>query len=118
MKKILIMDDSATSRALFKNCLRDQPEYEVIEAKHIEEALEKAKKNQPELIVLDYNMPDLTGTEVAQIMKKQGIKANFILLTANTQQSVIDEAKKVGFLEVLEKPISSEIICTCLARLQ
>ncbi|STX49960.1 sensory box histidine kinase/response regulator [Legionella busanensis] len=115
--KILIMDDSATARALFKACFRNKPNYEIIEAKQINEALEKAKMNQMDLIVLDYNMPDLTGSEVAQIMKKNGVKGQFVLLTANTQQSVIDEAKALGFLDVIEKPISPESIDSLLARL-
>lgn len=115
--KILIMDDSATARALFKICFSNKPNFEIIEARQIDEALEKVKAHNPDLIVLDYNMPDFNGTEVAKLMKEGGAKGQFVLLTANTQQYIIEEAKALGFLEVIEKPVSLERIDSLLERL-
>lgn len=118
MKKILVMDDSATARALFKVHFIDRPDYEIYEATRVDEALALANQNKLELIVLDYNMPENTGSEVAKLMQENGIKAHFVLLTANTQQSVIDEAKSLGILEVLEKPVSAEAINSLLEKLK
>lgn len=117
-QKILIIDDSATARALFKACLFDDPEYEVIQASRWEEAIEKAKTHHPFLIVLDYNMPEKTGSEIAKLMQDEGIKAHYVLASANTQQSVINEVQALGFTDVIEKPVSAESIRGLLEKLR
>ena len=118
MKKIiLIVDDSATARALFKMCFIGHSEYELIETSHWEGALEKAKLRKPFMIFLDYNMPDKSGSELARLMQQAGINAYYVLITANTQQSILDEVKALGFLDIVEKPISAEQIQSLLDKL-
>lgn len=117
-QKILIVDDSATARALFKACLFDNPEYELIQASQWQDAVEKAELQQPFLIVVDYNMPEKTGSEIAKIMQDRGIQAHYVLISANTQKSVIDEVQALGFFDVIEKPVSAEGIHSLLEKLQ
>jgi CheY-like chemotaxis protein len=116
-KKILVVDDSATARGLFKACFFNNPDYEIIQASQWQDALDKALLHNPFLIVLDYNMPDKTGSELAQIMQENQIEANYVLLTANTQESVLDEVSNLGFLQVIEKPISPESIESLLNKI-
>ena len=115
MKNILIVDDSATSRMLFKVHLPKDHGYVIHEGKDLSSALQLAEANAPELVVLDYNMPDHNGIEVAQALMDAGHTAKFVLLTANTQQSVVEDAKALNFLMVVEKPITSEKISMLLA---
>lgn len=117
-QKILIVDDSATARALLKLCFAEYPEYEIIQASEWQDAIEKAQLHTPFIIVLDYNMPEKSGSELAQLMKEKGIKAYFVLSTANTQQSVIDEVTKLDFVGVLEKPVSVENIHSLIGKLK
>jgi CheY-like chemotaxis protein len=114
MKNILIVDDSATSRMLFKVHLPKDHGYIIHEAKDLPGALQLAEAHTPELVVLDYNMPDHNGIEVAQALMDAGIATKFILLTANTQQSVVDDAMALNFLLVVEKPITREKIAMLL----
>lgn len=116
-KKILIVDDSATARALFKACMHGKNEYEVLEAGNANDALNKAKSENPFLIVLDYNMPEKNGAELAEIMKQNQIKSYFVLMSANTQSAIVEEVKNLGFIDVIEKPVSSESIQTLLEKL-
>ncbi|KTD46526.1 Response regulator gacA [Legionella quinlivanii] len=116
-QKILIVDDSATARALFRACLFGDPDYEVIQASQWEDAVEKAESEQPFLIVLDYNMPEKSGSEIAKIMMDRGIDTHYVLLSANTQQAIINEVKALGFFDVLEKPVSTEEVHALLERL-
>lgn len=115
--KILIVDDSMTSRMLFKAYLSKSGQHELFEAANFAVAQEMALKVQPELVVLDYTMPEYNGVETARAMQQQGLKAKFVLLTANTQKAIIDDALSAGFVQILEKPINAEKIATLLAKL-
>lgn len=63
VKKILIADDSEAIRISIKTAL-ERHEYRIIEAKDGKETLIKAEKEQPHLIILDYEMPVMNGFEV------------------------------------------------------
>ncbi|MDP2761185.1 MAG: response regulator [Sideroxyarcus sp.] len=109
-KTILVVDDSATSRLLFRAHLPENSPYVVHEADSLEGAMEKAVSIRPEVVVLDYNMPGQTGVEIAHAMLKAGINARFVLFTANTQKYILDEAMAAGFVAVIEKPVTREKI--------
>lgn len=114
--KILIVDDSMTSRMLFRAYMPKDGQHELIEAANLPDALDKAREASPELVVLDYNMPEHNGVEMAQTMLQAGFKAKFVLLTANTQKTVVDAAKAAGFVQVLEKPINAAKIAALLTQ--
>ena len=114
MKNILIVDDSATSRMLFKAHMPEGHPHAVHEANDLPSALKMADTITPDLVVLDYNMPGANGVEVAQRLLATGLKAKLVLLTANTQQSVIEDARALGFFKVVEKPITSEKLAALL----
>lgn len=116
--KILIVDDSATARKLFKICVQENNGYEVIEANNWQSAIDLARLHAPFLIILDYNMPEKSGGEIARLMQALDINARFVLLTANTQQSIIDEVTDLGFFDVIEKPVTPENIHDLLEKLK
>lgn len=105
-KTILVVDDSATSRLLFRAHLPENSPYVVHEADSLDSAMEEAVSVRPEVVVLDYNMPGQSGVEIARAMLKAGINARFVLFTANTQKFVLDEAAEAGFVAVIEKPVT------------
>lgn len=115
--KILITDDSATARALFKACLPDSNKYEILEADNPTDALAIATVEKPFLIILDYNMPEKTGAELAKMMKDKGVVAHYVLMSANTQQSVLDEVKALDFVDVIEKPVSADALQRVLEKI-
>lgn len=113
---ILIVDDSKTARALFKACVASLGDYEVLETGDWQEALQFAQDRKPMLCVLDYNMPEKVGTEIAQSIIDMGIDTTFVLMTANTQDSVVQEAKSLGFIDVIEKPLSASKLAELLEK--
>lgn len=117
MKKILMVDDSMTSRMLFRMHLPQDGNYQLHEASTIADALAKARAVQPDLIVIDYNMPDKNGVEVAEALRQDGSGDNCVLLTANTQQSVLSAARAAGIKEVYCKPINHDLIKAMLEKL-
>ena len=116
-QKILVVDDSSTARMLFRVCLMDNSRYEILEAPNWKTALDLAKSQHPFMIVLDYNMPEKTGDEVAKILQKAGVKGHYVLITANTQQSILNKVKELNFFDILEKPVSAESIQCLLEKL-
>ncbi len=117
-KKILVIDDSATARMLFKICLSGQDEYILLEASTEQEAMKHVKEENPVLVVFDYNMPDMVGTELAALMREQGVTVPFALMSANTQQHVIDEVEALGFIQVMEKPVTAEMVHMLLEKIR
>lgn len=116
-EKVLIVDDSATARALFKACFSENSNYVVLETGDWQEAVSIAKKEQPFLVVLDYNMPEKVGPEIAQEIQKAGVKTRFVLMSANTQESVVKEVEALGFIDIIEKPITAEAVQSMLEKL-
>jgi len=111
---ILVIDDSTTSRAIFRACMPAKYDAEVLEAANMEEAVEQSSQHQFDVCVFDYNLPDFTGIEIAKQLKDNGVDAKFILMTANMQQSVVDRAKELGFVGYIEKPITPEKVASTL----
>ena len=67
-RTILIVDDYAGARYLRSRILSDAG-YEILEAGHGEEALRVAAERHPDLVLLDINLPDISGTEVCRRLK-------------------------------------------------
>ncbi|MBI1387017.1 MAG: SpoIIE family protein phosphatase [bacterium] len=103
-KKLLIVDDELEIR----ENLRDFAEfkgYEVVEAGHGEEALEKIAGAKPDLIVSDLMMPKMGGLELLQEIVERGIETPVVIMTAfGTMESAI-EAMKRGASDFVAKPI-------------
>ena len=115
MKTILIVDDSATSRLLFKAFMPQEYDVKIIEADNMDDAISQAEQYPPDIVFMDYNMPEHNGVEIAQVLQNKGVNATYILLTANTQTEVINNAKQAGFVNVLDKPVNSEKITNVIA---
>lgn len=111
---LLVVDDSATSRLLFRIHMPAEGGHVVHEAGDAESALRIALEVRPDMVFLDYNMPDRDGVSIARDLRAAGLDACFILLTANVQQAVLDEARAANFAGVLEKPVSRGKIAAVL----
>lgn len=114
MKKILVVDDSATSRALFRAYVPKDGNYDLYEAGDYESAVKLAVKLKPDICVMDYNLPVKNGVEIAREIIEAGVETKFILMTANTQKSVLDSARELGFVALIEKPIDAEKVAHVL----
>ncbi len=66
---ILIVDDDATIRLLMRDFLTDE-QYSIEEAENGNDALERIKQQQPDLVLLDVNMPGIKGFEVCHKIRK------------------------------------------------
>ena len=103
-KKILVVDDDLTNVTLIQNRL-EQKGFEVILARDGDVGLEKAKKEKPDLIILDVEMPRMNGyTFIVELRKDESAKVIPILvLTAHEEVQPVFELK--GVKGYLLKPI-------------
>ena len=108
--KVLIPDDEPDILEILKYNLVMEG-YEVITAKDGDEALEKARRTQPDLVVLDVMMPKKTGVEVCQIMRTQPMFRNtlIIFLTAVNDESSQIRGLETGADDYISKPISPKV---------
>lgn len=114
-KKILIVDDSKVSRLFVMNFWQEfSADWQFYEAADGEQAIELAAKQQFDVIVLDFNMPDLNGLHVASRIKHQQPHCFMALLTANLQRYVQDEAEQAGLI-YYRKPVTHELIKAMLS---
>jgi DNA-binding NarL/FixJ family response regulator len=105
VKSILIADDSAHVRYIIREFLKDVPDVQICgEAVDGVDAIEKARKLKPNLILLDLSMPRMNGVEVASILKKSMPDVLIILFTMYSDNLGKALASTIGFDAVLAKP--------------
>ncbi len=103
-EKILIVDDERLVRwSLRQKC--EEWGYTVIEAESGEPGLKLAQRESPDLVLLDVRMPDLSGIEVLDQLKKNGDARAVIMITADPQLDDVKAALKLGAYDFVGKPI-------------
>ncbi len=103
-KLILIVDDEPMIRHLLQ-CLLQLDGFQVDEASDGVEALGKANAQRPDLILMDYMMPNMDGITAIQKLRKQPQTADvpIIMLTANAQPAILERSMRAGVNCFLDK---------------
>jgi len=117
-KRILIVDDEPQLVEMVKMRL-EANNYEVIVAHDGMEALEKARKGEPDLIILDLMLPKLDGYQVCRMLKfdRALSKIPIIMLTALGKKEDREWGKKVKADAYIIKPFNAEELLERVARL-
>lgn len=107
--KILIVDDVVSNVLLLKVLLTNE-KFNVVTACNGHQALEQVEKENPDLILLDVMMPDMSGFEVAQHLKADAVKSEIpvIFLTALNSTADIVKGFQVGGNDFISKPFNKE----------
>jgi len=109
MKKILIIEDNQQNMYLISFILKKHG-YNVIKAFTGQEGIQKAMENHPDLIIMDYQLPDKDGIQVTkEIRKQKGFEEiPIVFCSSNVLKGDREKAFSVGANEYLEKPIIPE----------
>jgi sigma-B regulation protein RsbU (phosphoserine phosphatase) len=100
---VLVVDDTTPIRNLLRRILEE--DYAVHTAPDGETALSAFARNRPEIVILDVNMPGLSGLEVVSELRRRGEdEAVVIMLTASDDQALKAEALNLGANDFLTKP--------------
>ena len=104
MAKILIVDDSRTSRKILRKILEDKGYTIVGEAVNGEEGYLKYQELQPDLVTLDITMPKMDGLESLRLIRKYDENAKAVMITAAGQKEKMLLAMKSGAADFIAKP--------------
>jgi CheY-like chemotaxis protein len=106
-KKILVVDDSLTSRLIHRMLITKRTGYEVVSAQNGKEALYMAVAERPDLILMDVMMPGVDGLEVCRRLRKgdQTAEIPIVLLTFRVGDESVQTGFESGCTAYLKKPV-------------
>jgi two-component system nitrogen regulation response regulator NtrX len=102
-KRILVVDDDQGILDSFEVLLGDR--YDLVKAENGYEALRILEANPPHLMFLDIKMPGLDGIDILKRLQEDQKKVGVVVITATDQEKTEEEAKSLGVIDFLKKPL-------------
>ncbi|MCD6065840.1 MAG: DNA-binding response regulator [Bacteroidetes bacterium] len=112
-KKILIIDDEADIRFLLKRALSSH-NYTVSEAENLKKGLDVFNQTKPDIVVLDVNLPDGSGTYYARKFKNEN---NIVIFISADHDKLADSFREAGADGFLKKPFIIDQLLEVITRL-
>ncbi|WP_432378012.1 diguanylate cyclase [Duganella sp. P38] len=114
-QKVLVADDDIVNRQVLAELLK--PEHTVLLAKNGEQALERAARHLPDLILLDVMMPDMDGYEVLRRLRADAQTAHITVIFISGLSQPADEASglKMGAADYISKPFNETVVMARVA---
>lgn len=113
---ILVVDDFSTMRRIVKNCLGQLGFKNITEAEDGQVALSKLQEGNFELVISDWNMPNMMGIDLLRAVRaNEKLKTlPFVMVTAEAQKENVIEAAKAGVSNYIIKPFTADALQTKL----
>jgi len=108
-EKVLIVDDEEDFLEIMAERIRTQG-MDVLTTTSAEEALKMVEKESYDAVIMDFMMPAIDGFKALKLLKEKKPEVQIILLTGNVPDQKRIEAKKLGALDVIEKPADLKIL--------
>lgn len=107
--KILIVDDSSTTLLMEEMLLRKYTNFDIVQARNGQEAVQKAMAEQPDLILMDVIMPKMDGFAACREMRRQEKLRDtpIILVTSRGEPQNVEKGFESGCNDYLTKPVES-----------
>ena len=106
--KVMLVDDSRTIRNIQKNVLAQLGYTDIMEAGDGQEALDLLKQETPDLILIDWNMPNMNGITLVRKVRETNKTIPLIMCTTEAQKDRVIEAVKAGVNNYVVKPFNVE----------
>lgn len=108
--RIMLIDDSKTMRNIQKSVLKQLGYTEVEEACDGQDALSKVAAFQPDLCLVDWNMPNMDGLSFVKAFRQQNKNTPLIMVTTEAEKSRVIEAIKAGVNNYVVKPFTPDLL--------
>ena len=108
--KILLVDNSRLIRILQKNILATRGHTDIVEAANGIEALKSIEEGDPDLMLLEWNMPNMNGYTLLKRIREMGKKFPVIMCTTESEKSHVIQAIRAGANNYVIKPFSAETL--------
>lgn len=109
MTKILVVDDEPNI-LLSLEFLMQQAGFEVVTAEDGQSALSQASQEAPDLLLLDISLPDISGFEVLERLRKESPDLPIIMLTAHGREVEREKGLALGANDYITKPFSTQAL--------
>jgi two-component system, cell cycle response regulator DivK len=112
-KKVLVVDDNANNLMLEKDLL-EVAGFEVFEAENAADGIAIARKEKPDIIIMDVRLPDMRGSEAANILRqdKETSGIPIVFVTASVMVEGREEIKHITNSGFIGKPINTRTFVT------
>lgn len=110
MAKILLVDDAEFMRKLIRDTLLDGGYTDIYEAADGIEAVEKYNTVNPDLTILDINMPNMDGMKALKEIRGKDANANVVMCSVMGQESIVIDAIRSGAKDFIVKPFKADRI--------
>jgi two-component system chemotaxis response regulator CheY len=117
--KILIVDDSSIMRKIVVRTLKQAgfTGHTIEEAENGKDALSKIEADAPDLVLTDWNMPEMTGIELVKAMAEKKLSIPFAFITSECTTEMKNQANAAGAVAFLTKPFTAETMQSVLAKI-
>ena len=105
--RLLLVEDDEDIRVVFARWLRAEG-YDIAEATSLVEALDRLGSHRPEALCLDLNLPDASGIDALDTLRRRAPSTPILVLTAETEVDVVVTAMQKGAFGYLAKPVARE----------
>ncbi|MCA9187849.1 MAG: response regulator [Pirellulaceae bacterium] len=114
--KILIVDDSKAMRMIVGRALKQigLPNTQIIEACDGTEAVNIIAAQSPDLVLSDWNMPQMKGIDLLRAVREAGNQVHFGFITSESGNEVREEAKAAGAAFIVTKPFTPDSLETAI----
>ena len=109
---ILVVDDASTMRRIVRGLLRELSLKNIREAENGSDAMEELRRKKADLVISDWNMPQMTGIELLRAIRSDAALKNVpvLMVTAEARKENIMQAVQAGVSNYIVKPFSAETL--------
>jgi two-component system chemotaxis response regulator CheY len=108
--KTLVLDDSTTMRRIIANTLKRIGITDIEEAANGQEGIEKYNQSKPDLILTDWNMPEMNGLEFVKRIRRKDGETPIIMITTEGGKREVITALKAGVNNYIVKPFTPQVL--------
>ena len=115
--KILVTDDSRVMRQIVIRTLRQAgyDDHHIIQAEDGQEAFPMVGSEKPDLVLSDWNMPEMTGIECLEALRASGSQVPFGFVTSEGSPEMREKAANAGALFLIAKPFNEDTFADALS---
>ncbi len=115
--KILVTDDSKAMRMIVIRTLRQAgfAGHDIIEAENGQQGLTLARSEAPDLILSDWNMPEMNGIDFLRALRGAGDSTPFCFVTSEGSDEMREAAAQAGAMGLIAKPFTADVFADALS---